>query len=451
LLTNVDPASAQCPTGTTGNVADAVSAKNVALQPGATYALSNILCFTPLEFSIPGLQLTLIWVGGVINLPSGEQHFTVFGTCLNPPCGASWDSATITIPQDASSVFTLSGGVGAQWKELPCPPPLPAIGFCWDGRGTPTTFSWAVESQSTSVAFSGDTDCEARDGGFDATINPPTASVTVGSLSTTPKVHISGSPENVNAVSFRSANPAIMTAEALTSAGPARRLKLTGVFPGETTVEAVLAGSVIGSLSVVVYPRQQLNVAAFIVDAGTKKKVTCVSTPDIDEKDEKVLETALNNIWDQAGIEFKVTKLRREAIEWDVDGSCSLNLFSLGELYIPGPEVSMIRDSQHLKDPKAHTVIYFVRDVEGLSGFATKFGTIAAVLDGLYAMVGNRSGQASTTTTAAHEVGHNLGLKDVPSDNLMNPNGNSASCLLTKEQWEKANNTADLVRRGARN
>src|SRR5262249_10852764 len=27
-----------------------------------------------------------------------------------------------------------------------CPPPLPAIGFCWDGQGTPTTFSWAVES-----------------------------------------------------------------------------------------------------------------------------------------------------------------------------------------------------------------------------------------------------------------------------------------------------------------
>src|SRR5215813_3765015 len=126
LLTNVDPASAQCPTGTTDKLADAVSAKNVALQPGVEYALSDILCFTPLEFFIPGRQLTPIWVGGGINLPSGQHNFTVFGTCLNPPCGAFWTSAKITIPQNASSVFRLNGGVGAQWKETPCPPPLPA-------------------------------------------------------------------------------------------------------------------------------------------------------------------------------------------------------------------------------------------------------------------------------------------------------------------------------------
>jgi hypothetical protein len=162
-----------CPTGTAG-LTSALTPKNIPLEVGRTYTLSEIMCYrTP---TLAPNQ-TLTWYSGLIGLTPtqlaakldiapghvyqpGEtspgfvgwkvQNFLVFGGCFGGGCNdVPWGSVTLTIPTNyASSTVEVFVNNGGQY-EFPCDEP---DGKCLGGAFSGgSTFSWKVVSAANEV------------------------------------------------------------------------------------------------------------------------------------------------------------------------------------------------------------------------------------------------------------------------------------------------------------
>jgi hypothetical protein len=215
------------------------------------------------------------------------------------------------------------------------------------------------------VEYVGQTDCNSSDSGFDktsATPNPRWLSVAVGQTTQVAQAVITP-VEKASDVDFQSADPSRATVSPATATRPLETLSVTGIAVGTpTTIDASVDGNVLESLSVAVYQKRTVTVAAYVINPKHKPehpKGGCLKpNPGITKSS---LQSALNRIWDQAAIEFIVTRFDEKTVDFDGIDRSTPNCAVDPPADNIGPEEQAIIAKAH--DSKADIHVYYVHNV----------------------------------------------------------------------------------------
>ncbi len=286
---------------------------------------------------------------------------------------------------------------------------------------------------NVSVAYFGETQCNASDSGFDATNAPsgsPWISVAQDETTLVAKAEITPA-ENAGDVEFVSDDPEIATVTSQKASQSPRSLSVVGIAPGETSIDAVVNQTLGQSLNVAVYQKKTLKIAMHIITAiGDVPPTLNIS--------DSALKEGLDRIWDQAAITFTVKK-RQLSVNYDtapknglLDGICE----SPGTLFSETEGRKIVRDA---KDPTAHINLFYIKDLaqDKLQGCASSIQRIAFIQDVSFPL--------HVIDVTAHEVGHVLRNDHVnDKSRLMHPDGleSAGNCLLVKPEWDTSNETA---------
>jgi len=297
------------------------------------------------------------------------------------------------------------------------------------------------------VTFEGASDCAKTDGGFDSTAQTADQPWLSAVIKRTVKNAVAKvkPPSASGDMEFRSSDEAVFTVKPPKATGESTTLKVKGVAAGSAKVEAFMeedgAEAVCGELNVVVYKAKTVKVAMHIVQLdGCPKPKAKVSA--------KKIEKAMEKMWDQAGIDFKVTVDTRtgtKAIKAaDADADCKADEVAgdppSGAVTF-GPELMAIHDAA--KAASTDVDVYFVQD------YQYPFGAYHTAPKAIFVMA--LEDQAAGTTLAtdllvAHELGHHLDLAhcdgdtnchDLGIDDLMH--SANEGCRMYKSQWDTSN------------
>jgi hypothetical protein len=343
------------------------------------------------------------------------QDFQIF-----PPGGS-----TMQIPAGATHLFL---GINDSFYADNC-------------YATPTGSLTVILERDIHVAYDGQSDCNSSDSGFDATDDPPWLSVAVGQSTQVAQALITPAA-SVGDVDFQSADPNIATVRPATAGSSPQTLQVTGVTAGTTTIDALADGNVLGSLNVAVYEKKALTVAVFVITPqkrhGQPKGKEC-KKPDPGTT-QASLQTRLNNIWDQAAVQFTVKKFVKEKVDFDLNNDCRLTLSpSSSDIGQEGEAII-----KAVKDPDANINVYYVQDILTPAGVSYEISENG--VNSIAIFIRDRHPGINTENITAHEIGHGLDLDGTTdSTRLMHdgPTNLNNNCFLNKSEWDKSNATAE--------
>lgn len=294
------------------------------------------------------------------------------------------------------------------------------------------------QAGSVDVQFKGTTDPNRLDSGFDESgVVPgsPWLSVALNRMTEVAYAEVTP-PSRAPEVSFASSNTSLVSVTPASALSSPQRLSVTGHAVGAARIDARVAGQPIlfrPPLSVVVYPRRLVTVTIHVVTARrrpTHPRGGCGAPAPGTSRD--ALERALNRIWDQAAIRFRIVRFAPRSVDFDLNGNCTLDQVPHPAPGL-GPEMEALIAALH--DPSADINIYYVRDFQ-IDNAATDPGLRAVFVQDSHAN--------TTANITAHEVGHALRLLDLAdTDSLMYRTSSPLNpFLLNKQEWDVSNAAA---------
>ena len=253
--------------------------------------------------------------------------------------------------------------------------------------------------------------------GWDDYTDPavPWESVEIGKT-TTAKAEITPAGKFAK-VQFTSSRPSNVTVLPATAGSDSQVLTYTGVANGESEIKANCGSSKLGQMRVKTYTRKVKTVAVRLVN---EKNYNSTDIPDADIK------ARLKKVYDQAVVEFTLTRLPAKTVEFDKNKDGKIDVDSW-----MSDEMKAVRDA--CKDDSYDFNIFLVdKPSDGSFGFMD--------LNQRYGFV-----HADSTSTAlkslSHELGHGQGLthRQGDTDNLMKQGEGDNMWRLRKDQWDVIN------------
>ena len=230
-------------------------------------------------------------------------------------------------------------------------------------------------------------------------------------------------PADFANVRFSSSDVVKVAIQPVAPASSPQSLTVKGVDKGESEINADCGGSTRGRFKVKTYVRKTRTVAVRLVHSKARPGYAGFTSTDVSDAS---ITAALEKVYKQAVVGFKLTRLPAKAVDFDIDGDGKIDVNSW-----MSAEMARIRDA--CKDDSYDFNIFLVDNPsDGSTGFMQynqRYGFVHA------------PGSSNAAITIAHELGHGQGLAHTPSDadNIMLPTSSATKWRLRKDQWDKLN------------
>jgi hypothetical protein len=218
-------------------------------------------------------------------------------------------------------------------------------------------------------------------------------------------------------VQFTSSDSSKVTVSPATAGSDSQVVTYTGVANGESEIKASCGGSELGKMKVKTYTRKVKTVAVRLVNEKNYNS-TNISDADITAR--------LKKVYDQAVVEFTLTRLPAKTVEFDKNKDGKIDVDSW-----MSDEMKAVRDA--CKDDSYDFNIFLVdKPSDGSFGFMD--------LNQRYGFV-HADSTSTPLKSLSHELGHGQGLahRQDDTDNLMKQGEGDNMWRLRKDQWDTIN------------